>query len=37
MKLIVLIMLVVLGVVFPPIMFLYAIIGLIYLVKAVAK
>ena len=37
MKLIVLIMLVALGVVFPPIMFLYAIIGLIYLVKAVAK
>lgn len=37
MKLIVLIILVALGVMFPPIMFLYAIIGLIYLVKAVAK
>lgn len=37
MKLIVLIVLVALGILFPPIWFLYAIIGLIYLVKAVAK
>ena len=37
MKLIVLIILVALGVIFPPIMGLYALIGLIYLAKAVAK
>ena len=37
MPLILFIVLVVLGVLFPPIMFLYAIIGLIYLLKAVAK
>ena len=37
MKLIVLIVLVALGVLFPPITFLYAIIGLIYLVKVVTK
>lgn len=37
MKLIVLILLVALGVVFPPITLLYAIIGLIYLAKVVAK
>ena len=37
MKLIVLIVLVALGVMFPPIMFLYALIGLIYLAKVVVK
>lgn len=37
MKLIVLIVLVALGIIYPPIMFLYALIGLIYLAKAVVK
>lgn len=37
MKLLLFVVLVLLAVFYPPIMFLYALIGLIYLVKAVAK
>ena len=37
MKLLLFIVLVLLGVFYPPVIWLYAVIGLIYLVKAVAK